>query len=115
MDTYGKAFERAVARGRGIRQDDVHNKFGQGRVFDAKTAVRIGMADRVGTLADVLAAPSSSTSASGRQARFATMRHQLSVAGAVPAPTPKKKKVLEAEFARMRHELLLAGGTVAPL
>lgn len=54
VDTYGIAFEKAVARGRGIKQDEVHSKFGQGRVFDAKTAVRIGMADRVGTLADVL-------------------------------------------------------------
>jgi signal peptide peptidase SppA len=57
VDTYGNAFEKAVARGRGIKQDEVHSKFGQGRVFDAKTAVRIGMADRVGTLADVLAQP----------------------------------------------------------
>ena len=70
VDTYGKAFERAVARGRGITQDDVHKKFGQGRIFDAKTAVRIGMADRVGTLADVLSTPALSTSASGRHAQF---------------------------------------------
>lgn len=54
VDTYGIAFEKAVARGRGVKQDEVHGKFGQGRVFDAKTAVRIGMADRVGTLAEVL-------------------------------------------------------------
>ena len=50
VDTYGKAFERAVARGRGITQGVVHSKFGQGRVFDAVQAVRIGMADRIGTL-----------------------------------------------------------------
>jgi capsid assembly protease len=62
VDIYGNAFEKAVARGRGITKADVHKNFGQGRVFDAKTAVRIGMADRVGTLADVL-----STFARGRQ------------------------------------------------
>ena len=54
VDTFGNAFEKAVARGRGIKQDEVHKKFGQGRVFDAKQAVRLGMADRVGTLDDVL-------------------------------------------------------------
>jgi signal peptide peptidase SppA len=54
VDTYGIAFEKAVARGRNVKQDLVHSKFGQGRVFDAKTAVKIGMADRVGTLAEVL-------------------------------------------------------------
>ncbi len=80
VDTYGNAFERAVARGRGIKQEDVHKKFGQGRVFDAKQAVGIGMADRVGTLADVLSTPALSISAHGRQARFAAMRHQLSIA-----------------------------------
>jgi signal peptide peptidase SppA len=54
VDTFGGMFEKAVARGRGVSRDEVHSKFGQGRVFDAKTAVRIGMADRVGTLDEVL-------------------------------------------------------------
>lgn len=54
VDTFGAMFEKAVARGRGVKQDDVHKKFGQGRIFDAKQAVRIGMADRVATLDDVL-------------------------------------------------------------
>ena len=55
VDTFGQQFEKAVARGRGIKQDDVHKKFGQGRVFDAKKAVQLGMADRVGTYDDALA------------------------------------------------------------
>jgi capsid assembly protease len=98
VDTYGNAFERAVARGRGIKQDDVHKKFGQGRVFDAKTAVKIGMADRVGTLTDVLTeAPALSTSASGRRAQFA----------ATSGPAARRR---QAEFDRMRHQLLMAGG-----
>jgi capsid assembly protease len=94
VDTYGKAFERAVARGRGITQDDVHKKFGQGRIFDAKTAVRIGMADRVGTLADVLSTPALSTSASGRHAQFAASH-----------PATAARRV---DFSRMRHQLLMA-------
>lgn len=54
VNTFGGMFEKAVARGRKVSQDEVHKKFGQGRVFDAKTAVRLGMADRVGTLDSVL-------------------------------------------------------------
>lgn len=54
VDTFGVMFEKAVARGRKVSQDVVHNKFGQGRVFDAKQAVRLGMADRVATLDEVL-------------------------------------------------------------
>jgi capsid assembly protease len=53
-DTFGGMFEKAVARGRNVSRDEVHSKFGQGRVFDAKTAVKLGMADRVGTLDGVL-------------------------------------------------------------
>jgi signal peptide peptidase SppA len=54
VDTFGAMFEKAVARGRKVSQEEVHKKFGQGRVFDAKQAVRLGLADRVGTLDDVL-------------------------------------------------------------
>ena len=118
VDTYGNAFERAVARGRGIKQDEVHNKFGQGRVFDAKTAVRIGMADRVGTLADVLSTPALSTSAQwspgavcgqdassrrrqrGRRLSLnSRMRHELLMAenGAVAAPNRDKKRALDGD------------------
>jgi signal peptide peptidase SppA len=54
VDTFGVMFEKAVARGRGVSRDEVHAKFGQGRVFDAKQAVKLGLADRVGTLDEVL-------------------------------------------------------------
>ena len=90
VDTYGAAFEKAVSRGRGIKQDDVHSKFGQGRVFDAKKAVKLGMADRVGTLDDVF--KTLSTSASGRRAQLSAVS------------TPRGR----AELARMRHQLWLA-------
>ena len=55
VDSTGQDFEKAVARGRKVTQDEVHKKFGQGRVFDAKTAVKLGMADRIGTFDDALA------------------------------------------------------------
>lgn len=47
-------FVAAVAKGRGVSVQTVLDKFGQGRVFGAKEAVRLGMADRVGTLSDTL-------------------------------------------------------------
>jgi signal peptide peptidase SppA len=55
VDSAGVMFEKAVARGRRISADEVHKKFGQGRLFDAKQAVKLGLADRVGTLDEVLA------------------------------------------------------------
>lgn len=76
VNTFGGMFEKAVARGRKISQDDVHKKFGQGRVFDAKQAVRLGMCDRVATLDQVLegegvsrrpGASASAQAAEGRQ------------------------------------------------
>ncbi len=98
VENFGVAFEKAVARGRGITQSDVHKKFGQGRVFDAKTAVKLGLADRVGTLDDVLSGPAPAVS-SGRS--------QALAAGPRTAPERERHKT----FARMRHELILAGAT----
>jgi signal peptide peptidase SppA len=54
VDTFGGMFEKAVARGRKVSVEEVHKRFGQGRVFDAKAAVKLGMADRVATLDEVL-------------------------------------------------------------
>src|SRR6185437_9514651 len=55
VDHYGTMFEKAVARGRKVKLEDVQNKFGQGRMFNAKDAVRLGLADSIGTLDDALA------------------------------------------------------------
>src|SRR6185437_15417949 len=54
VDAFGAMFEKAVARGRRVSRDEVHSKFGQGRIFTADQAVRIGLADRIATLDDVL-------------------------------------------------------------
>ena len=100
IDICGNAFEKAVARGRGVKQDVVHSKFGQGRVFDAKTAVKLGLADRVGTLADVLSTSAQRSISARRQAQFAA--------------TPAAKKALAAKFARMRYEIFLAENGITP-
>lgn len=68
VDTFGQQFEKAVARGRGVKQEEVHKRFGQGRVYDAKKAVQLGMADRVGTYDDALAKHGAART-SERQAR----------------------------------------------
>ncbi len=47
-------FVKAVARNRGVDIGAVVKGFGQGRVVTARDAVRLGMADRVATLEDVL-------------------------------------------------------------
>ncbi|MEY5099969.1 MAG: hypothetical protein RJA36_2688 [Pseudomonadota bacterium] len=56
VDAYGAQFTRAVAKGRGVPVDVVRGPaFGEGRMKVAADAVASGMADRIGTLEDVIA------------------------------------------------------------
>lgn len=55
VDDTGAQFVADVARGRGVKGSEVTARFGQGRVFGAKEAVKLGMADRVATIEQVLA------------------------------------------------------------
>lgn len=55
VDDYYNLFTKAVARGRSRTQSTVQNGFGKGGLVRAEEAVAEGMADRVGTLEDVLA------------------------------------------------------------
>lgn len=59
LDDIHAMFLAAVARGRGTTPKRVRSDFGDGRVFGAKEAARIGMVDRIGTLEDTLARLSS--------------------------------------------------------
>ena len=54
VDDYYDLFVRAVARGRNVSLTRVREGFGQGGTVRAKEAVAEGMADRIGTLDDVL-------------------------------------------------------------
>lgn len=54
VDDYYDLFVRAVARGRNATLTKVREGFGQGGTVRAKEAVAEGMADRIGTLDDVL-------------------------------------------------------------
>lgn len=53
------AFIGAVAAHRGVSVDDVKTKFGQGGILIASQAVKVGMADRLGSFEDVLTSLSS--------------------------------------------------------
>jgi HK97 family phage prohead protease len=55
VDKFYDMFTSAVAQGRGVTQDEVLAKFGQGRMVMAKDAVAAGMVDEIATLDQVLA------------------------------------------------------------
>ncbi len=55
LDTVHDMFIRAVAKGRGVNPSKIRGGFGEGRVVLAAEAVKLGMADRVDTLAGTLA------------------------------------------------------------
>ncbi len=61
-------FITAVARGRRTSQTAVRDGFGEGRVFDAKTSIKMGMADRMATLDQVLEGLGASASSRGARA-----------------------------------------------
>lgn len=55
VDASNDIFIADVARGRKVSAATVRKNFGQGRMVMAKEAVQLGMADRIGTLADEIA------------------------------------------------------------
>lgn len=54
VDAYYRMFVDAVARHRGVKPEAVRNGYGEGRTVVAAEAVRVGLADRVGTFDSVL-------------------------------------------------------------
>ena len=70
VDAIHSRFVGDLAKFRGVTLEHVNEHFGKGRVVDAKTAIRAGMADRIGTLQDV-----ASKMAAGR-IRIASERSQ---------------------------------------
>lgn len=54
VDDYYNAFTKGVAQGRGVPVADVRGGFGEGRVVGAAEAVRLGMADKIGTLEEAI-------------------------------------------------------------
>lgn len=56
VDAHFDMFTRAVARNRGVSIETVRNGFGEGRTVMAKEAVKMGMADKVSSLDEILKA-----------------------------------------------------------
>jgi signal peptide peptidase SppA len=54
VDDFYSMFTKAVARGRNASVKAVQNGYGEGRILTAADAVKEGLADRIGTLDDVL-------------------------------------------------------------
>jgi ClpP class serine protease len=72
VDAIENVFIADVAAGRGVPEGVVREQFGKGAMVSASEAVRVGMADRVGTLEGVLSQGSGASrtrSAGGRNAR----------------------------------------------
>jgi signal peptide peptidase SppA len=86
VDEVGAVFIKAVARGRNVATSMVRGEFGQGRTFLAKQAVKLGMADRIGTLDEAVA-------------RAASLARRRSAAGAAAAMLEPPRLELEVERA----------------
>jgi ClpP class serine protease len=78
VDDYYSTFVKAVSRGRGIGAGEVRSGFGQGRLVGAAEAVKLGMADREGTLEDAISRASRpAASKRAESASVAVMQKQI--------------------------------------
>lgn len=66
VDAIERVFFADVAAGRRVSIEDVQNDFGRGAMVPAARAVRVGMADRIGTLEGVLSAVAAESRRTGR-------------------------------------------------
>jgi capsid assembly protease len=86
VDDYHAMFVRDVAKGRGVSRETVRESFGGGRMIGAQDAVRLGMADEIGTLENTIrrvsraASAPSPTSADGPGVSIQARRRRLAVA-----------------------------------
>lgn len=71
VDESYAAFVKDVATGRRVTQATVRDNYGQGRTVGADKAVKLGMADRIGTMRDVLAGLVQPASPRRRRTSFA--------------------------------------------
>ncbi len=81
VNAQNDVFVAAVARNRNVSEAKVRADFGQGRVVEAPAAIRHGMADRTGSLDDVLKRFGLSQYPQGSQGRsFASQREKRALA-----------------------------------
>lgn len=78
VNRYYEAFTGSLAKARGVSKAVVKSKFGQGRVMGGEDAIAAGMADRIGTLSDVVGKLAGRSRAiAGNKARAWSMRKKL--------------------------------------
>jgi capsid assembly protease len=80
IDSFFSEFVSAVASGRGLSEDYLRNEVADGRTFIGAEAVRLGLADEIGSLASVLGAEpttGSTGSASKTNNKPTAMQHEL--------------------------------------
>ena len=70
VDAVHADFIAAVARGRKTSQKSVRDGYGQGLVYNAKDAVKLGLADTIGTFEDVLQRAARKSSTVGARAEI---------------------------------------------
>ena len=73
-------FVSRVASNRGVGNGKVKAEFGNGRMVDARTAVAVGMADRLATMDETLARFGVGAAAPTRQRAFAAEREKRRLA-----------------------------------
>jgi len=72
VDAYYAQFVRSLAASLSVSEETVRQRFGQGKMFIASEALKLGMIDRLGSLSDVLAeleAEIAAVATSGRTAK----------------------------------------------
>ena len=79
VDDYYSMFVRDVARGRGVPVGTVRENFGGGRMVGAADAVKLGMADRVDSLANTIKRMQRSAGKTARGSAMDMRRRRLAV------------------------------------
>jgi capsid assembly protease len=110
VDAAHQQFLADVARGRGVTSAEVRQRYGEGRMLDAKAAKAAGMVDRIATLDEVVARLGGSTAGSMR-AEVDGIGLVAALAEAEPgaldgAPVPSATE--PADVARLREHYRLA-------
>lgn len=86
VDEVGAEFDAAMARGRGVSKKVVADSFGQGKVFRGKKAITAGLADKMGTFAQVM----------GKMTKGRSMAAAVAANKAVQSNVEESRAMLEA-------------------
>lgn len=103
VDSYYADFIKAVAKYRGATVETVRETFGQGRMVRAADAVKLGMADRVETLAETLKRLGASSQAQQASARAEDAASPVAEQADMPPSTSTEDPDADRETRERRH------------